>query len=80
MEENKKTSIDKDQKDAQKVKKILEKNKVVSSLSFLFLDKNQKTIYKTLKNKLKSELETKKENFDKNNIFGFLHKPVCHDG
>ena len=69
MEENKKTSIDKDQKDAQKVKKILEKNKVVSSLSFLFLDKNQKTIYKTLKNKLKSELETKKENFDKNNIF-----------
>ncbi|MDE6477160.1 MAG: hypothetical protein K2L48_03125 [Mycoplasmoidaceae bacterium] len=69
MAKVKKTSIDKDQNDAQKVKKILEKNKVVAPLYYLFLDKNQKTIYKTLKNKIKNELETKKINFDKNNIF-----------
>ncbi|MDE7433616.1 MAG: hypothetical protein K2M43_00460 [Mycoplasmoidaceae bacterium] len=64
-----KTSIDLDQKDEQKVKKILKKNKLVSNIQYLFLTKNQKQIFKSITAKQKTLLETKKAGFNKDNIF-----------
>ncbi len=69
MAEIKQTSIDIDQKDEQKVKKILDKHKAIASLQYIFLNRNQKLIYKNIKNRIRNEIEVKKPNFKRENIF-----------
>ncbi len=69
MAKNKKTSIDQDQRDANKVNKVLRMGKVSSWLSYFTLTSNQKAIYKNTKNRIKHDLETKKVDFNKDNIF-----------
>lgn len=62
-------SVEKEQKDLSKVNLVLKKPKLISYLNYLFLTPNQKNIYKKILKDQKINRETKKANFDKDNVF-----------
>lgn len=72
-------SIEQEQKQGQKVSSLINEKPIKKFFKFLSLSKDDKNLYKQLKQKEQSKVENKKKTFDKRNAFEVEHYNFWYD-
>ena len=62
-------SIEQEQAQGEKVSSLMKEKRVKRFFKYLYLNKKDKSLYKKLKHKHRANLDNKKKNYDKKNIF-----------